>query len=248
MKRSAAALLPLSLVCVSSTAFAYRPFDSTDADVAEPGKIELELGPVGYIWSHDTRGLFAPSAILNYGFVANWELVLQGRHLIILEGPPDELSPKLIETGVFVKGVIRSGSLQGASGLSIATENGVLLPTINDEPGVGLSSGWIFSQRWSAATVHFNAQVELSRAHNLDLFGGIILEGPYSWPVRPVSEVWVDKEFEGSRQFSALAGAIWRVSEQLAFDAAIRGARKDGVNIGEFRVGLTWGFALFEVQ
>jgi len=173
MSRNAAAgpLLNFLLVCVSSTAWAYRPFDSTDADVAEFGRVEIELGPVGYLWSHDTRGLYAPSLILNWGFVANWELVLQGRNFIVLDGPPGEPSPKLIETGLFAKGVLRQGTLQGGTGLSIATENGVLLPTINDEPGVGLSSGWIFSQRWPAATVHFNAQVELSRAHNLAALG-----------------------------------------------------------------------------
>jgi len=250
MNRSAVArpLVIFLLVCVSSTAWAYRPFDSTDADVAEFGRVEVELGPVGYLWSRETRGLYAPSLILNWGFVPSWELVLQGRNFIVLDGPPGEPSPKLIETGLFAKGVLRQGTLQGGTGLSIATENGVLLPTINDEPGVGLSSGWIFSQRWPAATVHFNAQVELSRAHNLDLFGGLIVEGPYSWTVRPVSEVFVEQEFGASHQLSALVGGIWRLSDALSFDAAVRGARKDGLNVVELRVGLTWGFALFEVH
>ena len=250
MKTTAGArpILPLLLVCASATAVAYRPFDSTDADVAELGKVEVELGPMGYLWSRETRGLFAPSLILNWGFVPNWELVLQGRNFIVLDGPQGEPSPKLIETGLFAKGVLRQGTLQDGTGLSIATENGVLLPTINDEPGVGLSSGWIFSQRWPATTLHFNAQVELSRAHNLDLFGGLIVEGPYSWSVRPVSEVFVEREFGASRQLSALVGGIWRLSDVISFDAAVRGARKDGLNVVELRVGLTWGFALFEVH
>ncbi len=31
---------------LAAPALAYRPFDSTDADVAGPGEFELELGPV----------------------------------------------------------------------------------------------------------------------------------------------------------------------------------------------------------
>jgi len=237
-------ILGLFLVFVPRTAPAYRPFDSTDADVVEAGKVELELGPVGYLHSSETRGLFAPSVILNWGFLPSWELVLQGRQLILLEGPPDELSPKLIETGLFAKGVLRHGSLQGGTGLSVATEVGPLLPEINGETGFGLSSALILSQRWSAATVHLNGQVEWSRAHNLDLFSGVIVEGPYSWPIRPVGELFVEKEFGASHQLSALLGAIWRASDTLAFDAGVRGARKDGLNVIELRAGLTWDFEL----
>jgi hypothetical protein len=35
----------LVLAALSGSALAYRPFDSTDADVARPGEFELELGP-----------------------------------------------------------------------------------------------------------------------------------------------------------------------------------------------------------
>ncbi len=239
-----ALILGLFLVFIPRAAPAYRPFDSTDADVVEVGKVELELGPLGYLQSRETHGLFAPSVILNWGFLPSWELVLQGRHLILLESRPDDLSPKLIETGLFAKGVLRHGSLQGGTGLSIATEVGPLLPTIHEETGVGFSGALILSQRWPAATVHLNGQVEWSRAHNVDLFGALIVEGPYSWPIRPVGELFVEREFGASHQLSALVGAIWRVSDALAFDAAVRGARKDELNILELRVGLTWDFKL----
>jgi hypothetical protein len=222
-------------------AFAYRPFDSTDADVVEAGRFELELGPLGYLVSHDQRGLFAPSAILNWGFAPRWELVLQGRNLFLIDAKT-EPSPKLIETGLFLKGVLRKGALQDGTGLSIATEIGPLLPTLNDEPGVGASGALIVSQRWPAATVHLNGQVEWSRAHNLDLFGSVILEGPYQWPVRPVSEFFIDKEFGGARQVSGLFGAIWRLAESFALDAAVRAARKEQLDVVELRAGLTWSF------
>jgi hypothetical protein len=242
--RGLVATLGLLFLVAPQAATAYRPFDSTDADVADTGKIELELGPVGYLQSRETRGLFAPSVILNWGFLPRWELVLQGRNLILLEGRPDQASPKLIETGIFLKGVLRPGSLQDGTGLSIATEVGPLLPTVHEEPGIGFSGALIVSQRWPAATVHVNGQVEWSRAHNLDLFGSVILEGPYAWPVRPATELFIEREFGGSRQVSALVGAIWRASNSLAFDAAVRRARRDELNVLELRVGFTWGFEL----
>jgi hypothetical protein len=241
-RRRLALLLPAIGACLPLTALAYRPFDSTDADVAEVGKIELELGPLGYVEGGGNHGLFAPSVILNWGFVPQWELVLQGRNLILIEPEPGDQNPKIVETGLFLKGVVRKGALQGETGPSIATEIGPLLPTLHDEPGVGVSGALIVSERWPAATVHLNGEVELSRAHNLELFGGLIVEGPYAWTVRPVAEVFVDREFGRGRQVSGLVGAIWRVAENFSLDAAVRDARKDGRDFLELRAGLTWAF------
>ena len=60
--------------------------------------------------------------------------------------------------------------------------------------GIGASANLIVSQQWSALTVHVNTQVALTRAGNLDLFEGVIVEGP-QWTVRPVAEVFVEREF-----------------------------------------------------
>ena len=38
-----------TLICWCGEAEAYRPFDGTDAAVAETGEIEIELGPVEYL-------------------------------------------------------------------------------------------------------------------------------------------------------------------------------------------------------
>jgi hypothetical protein len=53
----------------SSQAVAYRPFDGTDAAVADPGEIELELQPAGAQWSRGQNLLIAPAVVLNYGFL-----------------------------------------------------------------------------------------------------------------------------------------------------------------------------------
>ena len=46
-----------------------------------------------------------------------------------------------------MKGVLREGALQDKTGPSLATEFGVLLPGIRDDPGIGASLAGILSQR-----------------------------------------------------------------------------------------------------
>lgn len=179
---------------IPSRAQAYRPFDSTDASVAAAGELELELGPLGYVQTGPRHFLVAPALIVNFGFAARWELVLQGRDFILLDDLPGEARARLVDTGAFLKGVLREGSLQGASGPSVGTELGVLLPTVNGDPGVGATAIFLVSQRWDAATIHVNGAISLTRAENADFFGGMILEGPHRWAVRPVAEVFVDHE------------------------------------------------------
>jgi hypothetical protein len=53
---------------LTECAYAYRPFDSTDADVARPGEFELELAPIGRIREGSNRLRVAPAVIGNLGF------------------------------------------------------------------------------------------------------------------------------------------------------------------------------------
>lgn len=225
-------------------AHAYRPFDSTDASVAPPGELELEFGPLGYLQTPDRHFLVVPSLIVNFGFASRSELVVQGRDFILLDDVPGEARARLVDTGAFLKGVLREGSLQGASGPSIGTEFGVLLPTVHGDPGVGATAIVIVSERWDAATLHVNAAVSLTRAGNADFFGGVIVEGPYRWPVRPVAELIVDHELTVGTVYSALLGAIWRPRDGLSFDVGARAALVADVPVFEARGGLTWAFQL----
>jgi len=117
--------------CRSSAAF--RPFDGTDAAVADTGKVEIELGPVEYRREGATRTLFAPSTRVNYGFAPDWEAVVEGRIAHGLSG--DIRGTGLTEDSVTLKGVLREGVLQEKAGPSIATEFGVLLPGIRADRG-----------------------------------------------------------------------------------------------------------------
>ena len=243
--RSRTALLLLvstSIIGWSGISFAYRPFDSTDAAVADVGQLEVELGPVQFRRSEEERTLIAPAYILNYGFAKDWELVLEGRgeHPV---WPAEETRSRLLGNNLFLKGVLREGALQDKSGPSVASEFGALMPGFNDEVGWGVSWVGIVSQRWSGGTIHFNLGGALTREHRGDLFVGTIFEGPYDWTVRPVAEVVYEREFNTVETYSVLAGAIWKVSDDLSFDIGFREAWVNRQPVTEIRAGLTFAMS-----
>jgi hypothetical protein len=222
----------------TSEGFAYRPFDGTDAAVADPGEVEVELQPAGAQWSHDQNLLIAPAVVYNYGLTENWEAVLEGQ----LQTPFSPSGPtSLSASGAFLKHIVRPGVLQDKAGPSIATEFGVLLPDSNGDSRFGASIAGIASQRWDWGTVHLNVAGELTRDQRADVFTGLILEGPSKWVVRPVAEFFYEEEF-GQFHLSALIGAIWQVNDKLSFDIGLRHAITNGTNVNELRAGLTVGF------
>jgi hypothetical protein len=225
-----------------AAALAYRPFDSTDAAVADRGDLELELEPLGAVVQGSDRSLVAPGVILNWGFRERWELVLEGRHLVALGSELEEPRLRVEDTALSVKHVLRQGSLQERPGPSVAIELAALLPTVNGPPGVGAEGTLIVSQRWPDLTVHVNGALAWTRAHEPGAFGGVILEGHDAWPLRPVAEVFVEAERGAPTAISGLVGAIWRAREALSFDAAVRRARAGDVQTTELRLGLTWAF------
>jgi len=244
-----AAVLAVSCAVTGARAsFAYRPFDSTDANVVAPARLELELGPIGYVRDGRANVLVAPAVIANVGIIPSWEAVLQARNLVRLNHPRGEATVELVDTGLFLKGVLRQGTLQGGTGPSLATEFGTLLPTIHGDRGAGATWNGILSQSWPAATVHVNTALTLTRAQRFDLFAGAILEGPHAWTVCPAVEVFVEREFGAVLTVSALLGTIWRVREDLSFDVGLRRARVDDRDLSELRAGFTWGFPVERAQ
>jgi hypothetical protein len=239
VRRSVAALLLLH----AGLAFAYRPFDSTDADVAKAGEVEIELGPVQWLRQGGKRFLQAPAVVANLGLSHEHELVIEGRHEIAIGREPGEPRSALVDNGAFIKQVLRRGVLQDEPGVSVATEYGLLLPEVHGSHGTGLSLAGIVSQRWEAATIHLNAVLARTREHEPDLFLGTIVEGPIAWRVRPVGEVFTERPRDGPRTDSLLVGAIWRVRDGLSFDAGVRSARVGDEALHELRLGLTWAFS-----
>ena len=222
-----------------SEAWAYRPFDGTDAAVADPGEVEVELQPAGAQWSREQNLLIAPQVVFNYGFLENWEAVLEGQ----LQTPFSPSGPtNLSASGASLKHIIRQGSLQDQPGPSIATEFGVLLPDSNGDNRFGATIDAIVSQRWDWGTVHLNNAVELTRDQRGDIFTDLIVEGPSKWVVRPVAEFFYEEEFGRAHTVSGLIGAIWQVNDKLSFDVGFRHAITNGSNVNEIRAGLTVGF------
>ncbi|HLK88500.1 MAG TPA: hypothetical protein VKZ18_01320 [Polyangia bacterium] len=222
---------------------AYRPFDQTDADVAETHDIELELGPVGVV--HDPAGTsYIPGFIFNYGVVHRVELVFDAHHAFLFGGPDVEPRRRELDSELLAKMVVREGALQDRPGPSVAVEAGAILPTVPVAGGAGAAVTAIASERWPALALHLNGEWDYTRDHTFTFIGGFIVEGPDAWVVRPVGEFFFEHETDLPVTVSGLGGAIWRAAPHLAFDAAGRVADQGGVREIEIRAGLTWAFSV----
>ena len=234
-------LIALALTSASLPAQAYRPFDGTDAAVADFGKIEVELQPFGALENSQSKTLIAPQSVINFGFAQDWEFVLQGQ----LES---QIAPvgheSLTDDGIFFKHVVRRGVLQDETGPSVATEFGVLLPNVNGATFIKPTWTWIVSDRFPWGTVHLNFTANLQSDPRTDLLLDAIVEGPAKWTVRPVAEIYSDSVINGPQIYSGLVGAIWQINDDLAVDVALRHALvgKDGES--EVRAGVTFAFPI----
>src|SRR5262249_9907029 len=79
---------------------AYRPFISTDAAVADPKEIEIELGYFTLERAKDENSLIIPRVVFNYGWFKDWELVAE---FAIRRAPDAEVN--VIDPALFLKGV-----------------------------------------------------------------------------------------------------------------------------------------------
>jgi hypothetical protein len=231
----------------SGSAWAYRPFDGTDADVAPAREVELELGPVGYERQGSAHFLVAPALVLNYGLAAGYEAVLEGRqHWPIRSSQRSELND-VNDVALSLKSLLRTGSRQGERGVSVALETGLLLPGSEQRLGAHVAS--IFSWQWPDVTLHLNLGNDLLTSLHYVAKGGLIVEGPGRWRVRPVGELLLARDF-GQRRLgqglspSLLLGAIAVCTDGLAVDLALRHGADDGVQEDEARLGLTWSFSV----
>jgi hypothetical protein len=246
LKLRVASSLAAVVVLTSSQALAYRPFDGTDADVADVGEFELELGPAHYYSAGNAHYIIAPATVLNFGLTRGLELVIDFKNFVGIDSVPGESRVRLLDTDVFLKWVVRRGVLQDESGLSVAFEGGPLTPEIQGQGRFGAQLLNIISHRWNAGTIHFNNQVAYNRAGNIDLFDGLILEGPHELRVRPVAEFFVEHEFgENVQKYSALAGVIWAAAEGFDFDMGLRVANENDQRVAEVRLGFTWAVDMF---
>jgi len=222
-----------------ASAWAYRPFISTDAAVADPREVEIELG---YFNLERTRGentIATPSVVVNYGLAKNLELVGEFRL---------EVSPgvEISDPGLSLKGVVKEGVLQDKPGLSVAVEAGPLLPsTLPREHGVGFEAIGIVSGKLAPVTVHVNGGGGLDRDGHVFGIWGVIGELPLHSKLRLVAE-FNGETTQGERPTnSALLGVIWQpTSKNLFLDAGIRHGISQAAPEWQFTIGLTFGFSV----
>ena len=237
------AIVALVAAAWSPAAYAYRPFEGTDANTAEAGTFELELGG-SYLRYRDERSLQFPAVVANWGITKDSEIVLEGVLIRRLGDTGEAHRTSLEDTALSLKHVFRRGTLQEASGPSIAGECGILLPTAYGPSGTGASCALITSISGKPGAIHFNAALMRTRERTINRFVGVIVEGPDDWKVRPVAEFVTQRTSGEARINSVLLGAIWKKSEHLSFDVALRRGRDGGENISEIKAGLTYNFEM----
>lgn len=236
---------PISRVCLLAgliltpySGWAYRPFESTDADVTEPGQIEMELGIFGWERAGGDDTIIVPQMVINYGLTRMLEVI--GEFEVI---HPPAGGTRIADPGLFLKSVMRRGALQNRPGLSVAVEGGVLLPsTVTGEDRLGIEVLGIVSGTLSRFIWHLNMGAGANRSDQA-LFGlwGLIVELPLTSTVRLVTE-WKG-EHDGAADTSALLGAIWEPPQGgVALDVGLRRGISHAADDWSVNLGLTVNF------
>lgn len=222
--------------------FAYRPFESTDAAVADAGAWEIEIGAVNL--EHDSGGdrVLVPGVRCNYGFAPRWEAVAEGS-LQVLDDSPGGQDVLLTDPRVNLKGILVDGPLQeGSAPVSLGVELGALLPEPHGESGAGFEGALLVSWRLGDFAFHVNAGGGLRRGSLEPLaVWGMIVERPVASGSRVAVEVNGKAAHGESADTSTLLGVIWERGG-IAYDAGVRVGLARAAPDVAFTAGLTLRF------
>ena len=217
-RRQAGILLAAATSIVPEPGFAYRPFESTDADVTDANELEIELGYFTFERFRQEDAATIPQFVLNYGLTDSLELI--GEFEIV---KPEHGHGEVEDAGLFLKKLFRRGVLQDEDGLSIALEGGFLLPAHGAEHA-GLEAIGIVSGQAGPVTYHIDVGGGLDRIDKLQ-FGvwGAILEYPVTSRIRIAGEISGEKVHGEPKESSVLIGLIYESpSTGNSFDAGFR--------------------------
>ncbi len=237
------AWLTAFLLLPATAVWAYRPFVSTDAAVADPNALEIELGY--FNWQREIRDetlLTVPTLVVNYGIFPDLELVGE----LSVEEPRHDRA-RLVDPALSVKAVLREGILQEKAGLSFAVEAGALLPsTLKSENKLGFQAVGIASGRAVGLTYHVNLGGGLDRAQNRPfIIWGMIAEVPLTERWRVVGEIDGESAKAKGAENSALVGVIWDMPlPNVSIDAGIRRGISHAAADWMITTGLTFSFSL----
>ncbi len=235
-------LCALSLFLPAAAAWGYRPFVSTDAAVADPKVMEVELGYFNLERAKGENTFIAPKVVLNYGIIRDLEVVGEFE---VAKSPGEGL--QLVDPGLFLKAVLKEGVLQEQEGLGFAVEAGPLLPsTVQGEGRLGFEGIGILSGRLAPLTYHVNFGGGVDRAEgNPFAIWGVIVELPVFPDFRLVGEINGESVKTKLANTSGLFGFIWKPpSSNVLFDAGIRRGISSGAPDWRFTIGLTFSFSV----
>lgn len=235
VRRAIAACGALGLA--ARPAFAYRPFVSTDASVAAPKTLELEVGYFGLARNQDQDTVSSPQAVLSWGLRDRFEAV--GEFVVL---HPQRGASEVVDAAIGVKGVLREGELQDRPGVSVAGESTVLIPSGGaDEKRAGFEQTFIASRRLAGFAFHWNLGGGWEREASLPFAAwGLIAESPTRRGLRAVGELNGSGVRGLSPDNSGLLGLIWETGwRDVALDAGYR----RGLSAASANWSVTAGFS-----
>jgi hypothetical protein len=235
----------IGMSCAARPASAFRPFDGTDAEVAGPHLFELEMSPLSSSRMGTEWSLNAPQITLNYGTLPGFEFVLEGANVVFMNPDPEGTSRQLADVALQLKKVLRDGVLQEKKGPSFAAEGSILIPE-RGQAHAGVALALILSQPIErvGTMLHFNGELSQTQTQQTGRFLSLILEGPETWPVRPVAEVSWDRTGDEDAAKGVLAGVIWQTRQGLTMDLALKSVAAGDEHGVELRSGFTWHMRL----
>jgi hypothetical protein len=234
-------LLLCFLALFLSSAWASRPFVSTDADVSDDEEIAIEFGYFNWQRAAGENSYVTPQLVFNYGLTDTLELVAE----FDVEHEPGGNS-QLVDPGLFLKKVFRQGVLQGSEGVSFAVEAGLLLPSaIDAEDQTGFEAFGIVSGTGAGFTWHLNLGGGVDRIdHDAFALWGVILEHPLTANLRLVAEFNGESLRSEAAENSGLLGVIWESSSLpgLSWDLGIRRGSSSAAPDWGATMGLSYSF------
>jgi hypothetical protein len=230
----------LGVIIVASPVSAYRPFVSTDADVAQLHQVEIEMGYFNFARQNNQTTWTTPLTVLNYGFREGFEAVGQFE-LDKTSG----MSTQVADPELSVKAVAKKGILQDKPGGSLAFETVLLLPsTYTGQDHFGFQETGIWSQGVGPMIFHFNLGPGIDRVGAAGFIAwGVIAELPLTNKLRLVGEINGQAEQMHDGDSSGLTGLIWESPlKDLFLDAGYRRGLSQAEADWQWTTGFSYGF------